>query len=211
MKIKTIIIFLLLSTNLISQDKIELNNPSFEGISRCCTAPQNWEACGNRDLNTPDIQPGHFGVTNEPSSGETYLGMVTKDNETWESVSQRLFNQVQSGKKYSFSIFLAHSTTLISQSRVTDKDVYYDKPIKLRIWGGNKYCSKIELLGESSLINHEDWRKYEFQFEPTKNHTFILFEAFYKTPTLMPYNGNILLDDCSGILELVEEIDFEEN
>jgi hypothetical protein len=32
-----------------------------------------------------------------------------------------------------------------------------------------------------------------------------MLEAFYKTPTLVPYNGNILLDEASPIIEIVEK------
>ena len=31
-----------------SQDVIELKNPSFEGLARCCKSPSGWESCGDR-------------------------------------------------------------------------------------------------------------------------------------------------------------------
>jgi len=179
---------------------IDLRNPSFEDLSRCCKPPRGWEPCGKVDLNTPDVQPGHFNVFNEPFDGGTYLGMVTRDNDSWESVSQRLNRSLKRGECYTFSIKACHSDDLISQSRITDKDVKYNKPIKIRIWGGTGYCHKAELLDETPLIDHTQWKQYNFRFKPRKSHSFITIEAFYKTPTLVPYNGNVLIDDASSIL-----------
>ncbi|NNE28222.1 MAG: OmpA family protein [Saprospiraceae bacterium] len=82
----------------------------------------------------------------------------------------------------------------------------------MRIWGGNQVCSRKELLDESPLINHSEWREYSFRFEPSMKHTYFFLEVFYKTPSLFPYNGNILIDDLGNIFpipceekEIVEE------
>jgi len=61
---------------------IDLRNPSFEDLSRCCKPPRGWEPCGKDELNTPDVQPGWFNVYNEPFNGNTYMGMVTRDNDS---------------------------------------------------------------------------------------------------------------------------------
>ncbi len=179
---------------------IDLRNPSFEDLARCCKPPRGWEPCGREDLNTPDVQPGSFFVDLEPFEGNTYLGMVTRDNDSWESVSQRLNRSLKRGECYTFSLKASYEDNLISQSRITNKDVKYNKPIKIRIWGGTGYCHKAELLGETPLIDHTYWKQYNFRFEPRKSHSFITIEAFYKTPTLVPYNGNVLIDDASSIL-----------
>ena len=55
------------------------------------------------------------------------------------------------------------------------------------------------MLAESSVIINTRWLEYNFKFEPKKNYTHIIFEAFYRTPTPFPYNGNILLDNASDI------------
>ncbi|HFC00124.1 MAG TPA: OmpA family protein, partial [Phaeodactylibacter sp.] len=60
-------------------------------------------------------------------------------------------------------------------------------------------CNKKELLAESDLINHEEWKEYSFKFEPKQRATYIIFEAFFQTPTLSPPNGNLLLDNASPI------------
>ncbi len=178
---------------------IDLRNQSFEDLSRCCKPPRGWYPCGKEDLNTPDVQPGHFNVDLQAFEGNTYLGMVTRDNDSWESVSQRLNRSLKRGECYTFNLKASYENNLISQSRITNKDVKYNKPIKIRIWGGTGYCHKAELLDESPLIDHTFWKQYNFRFEPRKSHSFITIEAFYKTPTLVPYNGNVLIDDASAI------------
>lgn len=198
-----------------AQQVVNLRNASFEvpqplfGLHTCCKAPGGWFACGKEDLNTPDVQPGHFNVDLPPSAGNYYLGMVTRDNDTWESVSQRLSEPIGDGKTYTFNMKISYSNELVSQSRKTGLNDTYNTPIKVRIWGGRGYCDKAELLAESALINHTYWKQYNFRFEPKKLHSFITIEAFYKTPTPIPYNGNVLIDDASPILEVEKDSEPE--
>ena len=104
MKTIQLLLFLFFTNALASQKVIEFRNPSFEDISRCCKPARGWEPCGKEDLNPPDVQPGHFNVYLEPFDGNTYLGMVTRDNESWEAVSQRINYPIRKGNNYWFSI-----------------------------------------------------------------------------------------------------------
>ena len=158
-----------------AQDTIRLKNPSFEDKPRCCMAPARWNSCGIEDSNTPDVQPGTFGVRLKPIDGDSYLGMVTRSIETWEAVTQKLTSPLQSNNFYSFSIAIASSKQLFSQDRLTFKDAFYDTPITLRIWGGEKNCHKGELLGVSPPIDHNFWVEYSFTFAPTENWDHIRF------------------------------------
>jgi outer membrane protein OmpA-like peptidoglycan-associated protein len=94
---------------------------------------------------------------------------------------------------------LAKSPQYLSQSRVTDEKVNYVRNAKIRIYGGFSPCSRQQLLAESPLIGGYNWRQFNFKFEPTDDFTYITFEAFYQTPNLFPYNGNILLDNASAL------------
>ena len=198
-----------------AQKEIRLTNPSFEitppgfGQHDCCKPPGGWFACGGYELNTPDVQPGHFNVVLPAAAGNYYLGMVTRDNDTWEAVSQRLSSILEKGKVYTFNLKISYSDDLVSMSRRTEKMVRYNTPIKIRIWGGRGYCDTEELLDETSLINHTNWKQYNFRFEPKKSHSFITIEAFYKTPTPVPYNGNVLIDDASPIVEVPQDAEPE--
>lgn len=185
------------------RDTIKLFNPSFEDIPRNSIPPKGWYDCGFENETPPDVQPhGGFEVIKTAQQGNTYLGMVVRDNETWEAVSQRLNRPLKKGKCYEFSIHLSRSEIYVSQSRVTNEQANYVTPCKMRIYGGNGYCAKADLLGETSLVINTRWLEYKFKFEPTGNHSFITLEAFYNTPTLFPYNGNLLIDNASEIIEV---------
>jgi outer membrane protein OmpA-like peptidoglycan-associated protein len=203
-----VITALLFTINLFGQDEpIKLVNPSFEGIpgegGGGNRLPDGWYDCGFPGETPPDVHPkdgpGAFQVTKAPFHGKTYIGLVVRENDTWEMVSQRLSAPLQAGQCYDFSMSLARSEVYMSLSRVSNVEVNYAQAVKLRIWGGSSYCSRTELLAESSLVINTRWLVYNFRFEPKQTHSYIVFEAFYKTPTPFPYNGNILLDNASDI------------
>ncbi len=200
---------LFIATQLSGQDEpIRLANPSFEGTPAAGDAgvklPDGWYDCGFPGESPPDIHPkdgaGAFQVTKAAFHGKTYLGLVVRDNDTWEMVSQRLSSSLLSGKCYEFSISLARSAVYVSASRMTNEPMNYATPVKLRIWGGTGYCSRMELLAESGLVVNDRWIGFDFRFEPKQTHTYIVLEAFYKTPTPFPYNGNLLIDNASDII-----------
>jgi outer membrane protein OmpA-like peptidoglycan-associated protein len=179
---------------------ITLLNPSFEDMPRHSKPPRGWIDCGSAGETPVDVQPsGTFSVTKPAYDGETYLGMVVRDNDTWEMVSQRLSAPMKKGTCYEFSIFLCRSELYVSYSRLSDETANYTTPAKLRIYGGFDYCDKQYLLGETNLVINTRWLEYRFKFDPLENYSHISFEAFYKTPTLFPYNGNILADKASAI------------
>ncbi len=183
------------------EEPIKLTNPSFEDLPHHSKPPRGWIDCGFDGETPVDVQPnGTFSVTKPADEGNTYIGMVVRDNDTWEAVSQRLSRPLQAGQCYEFSVSLSRSELYVSTSRVTDSPANYVTPAKLRIYGGNDYCDKAFLLAETSLIINTRWLEYSFRFEPTANYTHLIFEAFYKTPSLFPYNGNVLMDNASEIV-----------
>ncbi len=181
-------------------DTVYLSNASFEDFPQASTPPRGWRNCGWASESPPDTHPaGNFEVVKPAFDGATYLGMVVRDNETWESVSQRLSQPLQAGQCYNFTIMLARSELYVSVSQASGQDANYTTPVKLKIYGGFNQCGRDEILGETKEIVNHRWVEYRFKFEPTENFTHITFEAFYKTPTLFPYNGNVLLDKASAI------------
>lgn len=183
------------------EETIYLNNPSFEDVPQASAQPKGWIDCGFPNESPPDTQPsGQFGVTKPPSNGNTYLGLVVRDNETWESVSQRLSKPMAAGKCYEFSLDLARSEYYVSKSpKISNEDVNFKSAVKIRIYGGFSHCDKSFLLDETPLVITHRWLRYNFKFEPIANYTYIIIEAFYETPTLFPYNGNVLVDNASPI------------
>ena len=187
-----------------------LVNPSFEDIARASLPPKGWIDCGFPAESPPDVQPsGAWDVYRPAYHGYTYLGMVTRENDTWESVGQRLSFPLLKDRCYSFSIYMCTSSeywSAVAPDSVKDREFLpddlpkknFDQEIKLRIWGGDGYCDKKELLGESATVKNTNWQKYSWKIEPKRDITHIILEAFYKTPTLFPYNGNILIDHASN-------------
>ena len=199
-----------------SQDDtpIKLTNPSFEDIPRHSHTPRGWYDCGFPGESPPDTQPDPtFQVSKSAESGDTYLGLVVRDNDTWEAVSQKISRPMDKNQCYEFTIQLARSESYISVSRITDEQANYVTPAKLRVYGGYDYCDKRYLLGETKLVINTRWIEYKMKFEPIDNYTHITMEAFYNTPTLFPYNGNLLADNASDLVPVPcseEEILAEE-
>ncbi|HMP13230.1 MAG TPA: OmpA family protein [Saprospiraceae bacterium] len=180
---------------------IQLTNPSFEDIPRHSHVPRGWYDCGFPGESPPDTQPDPtFRVSKSAYDGETYLGMVVRDNDTWEAISQKLTRSMDKSTCYELSLYAARSESYVSVSRITDDQANYVTPVKVRIYGGFDYCDKQYLLGETKLIINTRWLEYRIKLEPIANYTHIVIEAFYNTPTLFPYNGNVLLDKLSDLI-----------
>ncbi|PHI19410.1 hypothetical protein CEQ90_12890 [Lewinellaceae bacterium SD302] len=192
-----------LSAQLNEPAPIRLRNASFEDIPRNSRAPVGWYNCGFPAETPPDVHPdpmNQFQVGMGPQHGRTYLGMVVRDNDTWESVGQELSEPLVAGQCYDFWINLARSKVYLSQSRVSNKPANYVTPAKLRIHAGYDFCDRQELIGESDMVRNYNWQEYAIKLSPTEDYTHLVFEVFYETPTLIPYNGNLLLDNASTLI-----------
>jgi len=198
-------------------DVITLSNPSFEDTPRRGGADlvgiKGWYDCGIINFpreTAPDIHPQDFWAnTKQAADGKTYIGMVVRDNDTWESVSQRMSTPMEAGQCYSFSAMVSRSERYISGSRLQlqvnnnkSENFNYTTPTVMRVWGGSGYCNTKELLAETVPIRHTEWETYNFKLSPSFNHKFITIEAFYKVPILVPYNGHILVDNLSDIVKI---------
>ena len=212
--VRSISIFIILVIQTLSaasqSDTVRLRNPSFEDNPKkggeAMDGISGWYDCGkiNFPLETPpDIHPNGYWENNLPASDKkTYLGMVVRDNNTYESVSQRLDSVLLAGKCYKFTIHLARAEKYVSPTRTTRTPANYTTPIVLRIWGGSGFCNDKELLAESKPVNNTSWQINSFEFRPKSNIRSITFEAYYKTPIFIPYNGNILVDGASEIIRI---------
>lgn len=181
------------------QEVIPLENPSFEDTPEAAKIPSGWYDCGGVRETPPDVQPGAFGVDLEPYDGDTYLGLVVRDENTWEAVGQELPEPLLKDSVYELRIYLTRSELYLSVSKLTGQEANYATPVMLRVWGGVRYCEEDELLATSPIISHTEWKEYVLELKPAERnkYDFITLEAYYKTPVLFPYNGNILLDNCS--------------
>ena len=113
------ILFLLLfsSSYLLSQDEVFLYNPSFEDAPRLSQVPTGWYDCntpGNSPVETPPVPYSEFNVTANPAHGNTYVGMVVRENNAVEAIGQRLVEPLKKGRTYVFEIFLMRSPKYLS-------------------------------------------------------------------------------------------------
>lgn len=164
-----------------------LNNSSFEGEAQDATIPVGWIGCERNT--TPDILPGFWGVYTEASDGETYAGIITRMDGTFESIAQRTKKPLKKGICYSFAMDLAYSKTYSG----------YNGKIKLRIWGAESKCDKTQLLYESRVIEHTNWLNHNIQFTPKSKLKYLIFEAAFDESKAKFYNGNLLMDNISPI------------
>ncbi len=209
----------------LGQDVI-LTNPSFEGRptqgdSRYQLSLNGWSDCGPLKFpgeSPPDIHPNNYwtnprtgeGVDLTPANGNSYIGMVVRKNNTYESITQQLEQPLKQDQCYIFSIDLARELDYWSGiSGVPRSDTFrFSTPIVLRIWGSNTPCFATnrdvpQLLGESDPVDYEEWKTTVFsQIKPTKDFRYITLEAFYKTPLFEPYLGHVLVDNASTFVAI---------
>jgi hypothetical protein len=206
MKKRIALLALLTTTALCSrpfaQTAFSLKNPSFEQDKpNAGQTPSGWLNLGASAESPTDIQPGCFEVNLKAQDGKTYVGMVVRDNNTWEGIGQRLSGWLQKDSTYTFSVWLARSPAYWSTSRVSQQPANFNAPTVLKIWGINSITNQEELLAESEAISHSQWMLYTFALKPSV--------ASFDEIDLMAYfakgseqkNGNLLIDNCSAITQ----------
>lgn len=204
------ILFLLPVGMACAQDTIYLKNPSFEGapfIGNQFYSLSEWRDCmASSGESPPDVHGNNtrfWEVTQSPLDGETFLGMVTRKNETTEIISQRLTGVLKKDKCYELKIHLSSDPNYRSPIHENRFDtVLFNRPIVLVIWGGANMCEKRQKLDESPPVDHAEWMEHRFKLQPQSNLNVLTLEAFYETPVLFPYCGNILLDRISEIVAI---------
>lgn len=162
--------------------KIFITNGSFEGIPKESSNPSGWKSCGYNS--SPDILPGPWGVHRSATDGKSFLGLICREDNSFESIETKLSETLKKDSCYSFKVDLSRASSYSS----------YNGAASIRIWGAKNSCQKSQLLVSSEPIDHYDWKTYYFSFIPNKNYDYIIIECYYKTPSLLPYKGNVLID-----------------
>lgn len=161
----------------ICYDTVGFSNPSFEGTPDSDVPPPSWSIC----LNSPDTQP-----TLPPfptaSEGNTYLGLVSINDDFTEAVCQKLKDTLYAGINYSFLIDIAHGTP----------------PVGYRangsIWLGNYLGHRAEQI---HFLEPQDtlWRTDTVRFMPSQSYSHILFSSEFYQPS-----GGIFIDNVRPLL-----------
>lgn len=178
--IKNILFFLFLIKISLGQDLL-IQNGSFEGPNQPNVSPPNWTPC--MPGQTPDTQPGSWGVDIVASEGNSYLGLVHNVPTNWqEGASQQLLQPMVQNTQYNCSIDL--SGHLADESNA---------PVELVIWGGFNDCPQNELLWSSGDVPDFVWTSYSIQFTPSDNYSHIMLQI----NALTEVSTYILVDNFS--------------
>jgi len=210
---------LLWGPSLSNAQDVRLTNPSFEDTPRrgvytpgsgLRSQPiKGWHDCGALifpDATPPDIHDGksnYWKTEVVASHGRTYMTIVVREDDSYETVSQKLMGTLKKDQCYRFSINLTKSKTYLSATKSSQSfEKNFTQPAVLRIWGGLSHCDTQELLAESDPVTNTSWKSYDFIVKPTSNFTHLTLEAFFVTPTLVGYNGHICVDKASHFTEV---------
>ncbi|MES2619434.1 MAG: hypothetical protein V4615_01170, partial [Bacteroidota bacterium] len=170
---------------------LTIQNPSFEGTPQAHVTPTPWTNC--QPSQTPDTQPGSWGINLPPTNGSAYLGLVHQASTGWqEGAAGLLSSPMTAGTFYTFTIDLANVQT-------SDPGIGIDPGCaECQIWGGNNPCDFGELLWQSGNITpYDTWQNYTVSFTPSQNWPYIAIYINSLGCTDGPY---ILVDNMSPIL-----------
>lgn len=167
---------------------LNFNNPSFEGPANAHQTPGPWSTCMSGQ--TPDTQPGNWGVSLPPTNGSTYLGLIHQASTGWqEGATQLLASPLIAGTAYTFNIDLANSSSTTGGIQPGCGEC--------QIWGGFSPCDKNTLLWSSGNITpYDTWQTHTVSFTPTQTFTYILIQVFSLGCSDGPY---ILVDNIGPI------------
>lgn len=168
---------------------LSVQNPSFEGPTGVGITPSPWNNC--MPGQTPDTQPGNWGVNLPPTNGTTYLGLVHQVSAAWqEGASEPLSAPMTVGVQYTFPMDLANSSA-------TGGGII-PGCAECQIWGGFGLCDKNTLLWSSGNITPYDvWQTYTVSFTATQAFSWLLIQVNSLGCTDLPY---ILVDNIGTIL-----------
>src|SRR5687767_11677656 len=202
----TVFLFLFLNCTIgYSQDIIRIQNHSFEQTS----SRGFWFDCGGikyPEESPPDIITNGnylFGIRQKAHDGSKYLSLVVRYDYTWESITQDLYDTLEVGKCYKFTVWLSRSNYFKSHTRRAQSvPENFTQPAVFVLWGGNKDCERKEILARSPAIESKDWLLHTFIIKPKRDYHHITLEVFYDELLNGPYNGHILVDNLSHFSEI---------
>lgn len=186
-----------------AQEVIKIKNASFEDFEdrENFDYIANWNDLGFDGETPPDVEPGNCLLRTKAKHGGFYLMMVTRDNNTWESLYQELESPLVKDSTYRMSVWLAHTAELRSKSRISDACVYFSAPTVFICFGYNAVNKKTEILAQSPVINHHKWKEYDFVLTPMKEtYDFIVISSAF-APGYEQQNGTLLVDHLSDIVK----------
>lgn len=212
-RIELLILLMAIPFCMAAQTELPIRNGSFElGDPAYGTVPSQWMDCGFAnetpvDLHSQDTD--FFRVESVADDGYQFIGLVARDNYSWEGIGQQLEVPLMGGLWHSLSFSAKQSKYYISLSRQYSRETNYDGDLVLFLWGSDTACVQQELLGVSPVLDYDDWTDVQLSFVPTASYTHLWFEICYQDPNGNPYNGHVLLDDFSPITVWTDTVQYK--
>jgi hypothetical protein len=179
---------------------IQLTNPSFEADGEPgFGTPKGWRYVGNCSTCKPVVEPRRASLDRKlkAAKGKFYVSMLTYEGGKYEAIGQHLSQPLQKDSAYSFRVKAAFS------KHYEDPLQKFPNPVRLCVWGYDEETLEQEMLAQTIVISHGFWYEYEFLLTPRKrNYDSIALSACHDPQKPQPYNGNVLIDDCSPITRL---------
>ncbi len=178
---------------LTAQSVIAFRNASLEGEPGANSAPYDWYYCNFPGESPPDLHPlGLYRVRLPAADGQTYVGMVCRDNASFESIGQQLPTPLAAGRCYRWRGAVARTPRYLSIVRSTLRPDDFSAPVRLVFYGGTDACADEYLLGLSDSIRYTDWHTLEVILRvPAKSPHLRIGVQPYDTTAA---NGHVLLD-----------------
>lgn len=184
----------LMKTLLLTAQDIAIRNPSIEGPPKAGSVPAPWL----RAFQSPDTQPGVYGITLAASDGKTYMGGIY-GTKYMEGISQQLPTPLKAGTAYQVSFDLAAPAK-------------YDTLImcggSMAIYGSNKPDEQQELLWSSGPFSHEEWKRYVAVLKPTKDYNYIVLMPNLPGTCAGSRYTACLIDNLSPALTVIPDVSF---
>lgn len=187
-----------------------INNPSFEDYPHPGTLESKgvkyWTDCGR--LNFPDHTPcdlhgigsNFFNCTVDPAHGKTYVGLVTRADDSYESISQKLQQGIIEDSTYTLEFKATSSPTYISASRSSSTAlINYNKAVFIEIWISNGICNEEVKIFEAQLKKSTEWTNYQVLFTAPISAKYITFKA---NSAYSSTQGNALVDDIKNFQKI---------
>lgn len=172
---------------LLGQKPGMIRNSGFEASFSTSFHMPDWSAWGTGS--TPDIQPGQWGVDLTPRQGDTYLGLINREDGTREGVFQKLQIPLEAGQCYYLTIALARARDYAG----------FELPLSLQVKGIAPGGQVPFRLVRSPLVTHLHWQIYTLEFIPEQPVETLILEAAPGPGVMIHYRGNLLIDAMSGI------------
>ncbi|MEM9822984.1 MAG: hypothetical protein AAF985_18030, partial [Bacteroidota bacterium] len=164
------VLLVFIVVNLNGQSIILLENPSFEdAVTGYSMIPENWTDCGFEGESPPDIFSGngiHFGLSRKAKNGKNAVCMISRIDNTWEGLGQKLPYALEKGKVHFLHLYAMRSPEYLATDRLTGDKENFNQALQLYLWGSNEACESKALLGVSQMVENEYWEKVNFAFIP---------------------------------------------